>query len=144
MIPATGNLLVATGNAPWNGSTNWGDSVLVLSPDASRLVGHWTPDNQAELNASDLDLGSTAPALLSGGYFVQGGKDGKLRLISMHSLKLVQTVSTPGLDRPLLGARGLAGHVGLRLRQRRHRTPGGSAAAACTRRGRTEPAATVR
>jgi outer membrane protein assembly factor BamB len=94
--PATGNLLVATGNGPWNGRTDWGDSVLVLSPDGSRLVGHWTPSNQAELNASDADLGSTAPALLSGRYFVQGGKDGKLRLISMGSLKLVQTVSTPG------------------------------------------------
>jgi len=69
--------------------------VLFLSPDASRLVGHWTPDNQAELNSSDGDLGSTAPALLAGGSFVQGGKDGKLRLIS-RGLKLLQTVSTPG------------------------------------------------
>ena len=102
--PATGNLLVATGNAPWNGSTNWGDSVLVLSPDATRLLKHWTPTNQAELNASDLDLGSTAPALLAGGYFVQGGKDGKLRLLSLSRLAGVnattggelQTVSTPG------------------------------------------------
>ena len=93
--PATGNLLVATGNGPWNGRTDWGDSVLVLSPDASRIVGHWTPANQAELNSSDADLGSTAPALLSGGSFVQGGKDGKLRLIS-RGLKLLQTVSTPG------------------------------------------------
>jgi len=93
--PATGNLLVATGNAPYNGRTNWGDSVLVLSPDASRLVGHWTPPNQAELNASDLDLGSTAPALLAGGRLVQGGKDGKLRLLS-PALKTLQTVATPG------------------------------------------------
>ena len=34
--PATGDLLVATGNAPFDGKTNWGDSVLVLSPDAKR------------------------------------------------------------------------------------------------------------
>jgi outer membrane protein assembly factor BamB len=94
--PATGNLLVATGNGPYNGTTDFGDSVIVLSPDAARMVGHWTPSNQAELNASDTDLGSTAPALLSGGYFAQGGKDGKLRLIATHSLKLVQTVPTPG------------------------------------------------
>src|SRR5207253_6375248 len=102
--PATGNVLVATGNAPWNGSTNWGDSMLVLSPDASRLLKHWTPANQDELNRSDLDLGSTAPALLSGGYVVQGGKDGKLRLLSPARLSganaqtggELQTVSTPG------------------------------------------------
>ena len=94
--PTTGNLLVATGNAPYNGSTHFGDSVIVLSPDAARMLGHWTPGNAEELNAADLDLGSTAPALLSGGYFVQGGKDGKLRLISMRSLKDVLTVATPG------------------------------------------------
>ena len=73
--PATGDLLVATGNAPWNGRTNWGDSMIVLTPTATRLVKHWTPVNQAELNTSDADLGSTAPALLKGGYLVQGGKE---------------------------------------------------------------------
>ena len=102
--PATGDLLVATGNAPFDGKTNWGDSVLVLSPDGKRLLKHWTPANQAELNASDLDLGSTAPALLADGYFVQGGKDGQLRLLRLSSLAGVnattggelQTVPVPG------------------------------------------------
>jgi outer membrane protein assembly factor BamB len=102
--PATGNLLVATGNGPWDGSTNWGDSVLVLSPDAGRLLKHWTPSNADELERADLDLGSTAPALLDGGLFVQGGKDGRLRLLSLRALAGVnaakggelQTVSTPG------------------------------------------------
>ncbi len=92
--PATGNLLVATGNGPWNGSSNWGDSLLVLSPNASALVKHWTPTDQADLASRDLDLGSTAPALLAGGYAVQGGKDGKLRLLSLP--RLLQTVATPG------------------------------------------------
>ena len=102
--PATGDMLVATGNAPFDGRTNWGDSVLVLSPDAKRLLKHWTPANQAELNRDDLDLGSTAPALLSGGYFVQGGKDGLLRLLRLSRLAGVnaktggelQTVQVPG------------------------------------------------
>ncbi len=102
--PATGNLLVATGNGPWNGSTNWGDSTLVLSPSAARLLKHWTPTDQARLESRDLDLGSTAPALLPGGYAVQGGKDGKLRLLSLAHLPGVnartggelQTVTAPG------------------------------------------------
>jgi putative pyrroloquinoline-quinone binding quinoprotein len=102
--PGTGNLLVATGNGPWNGKTDWGDSTLVLSPDATRLLKHWTPKNQDELNTSDQDIGSTAPALLGGGYLVQGGKDGKLRLLSLSHLAGVdgtlggelQTVPTPG------------------------------------------------
>ena len=95
VLPGSGNLLVATGNGPYNGSTDFGDSVIELSPDAARMVGHWTPPNQAELERTDADLGSTAPALLSGGYFVQGGKDGLLRLIT-RSLRAVQTVPTPG------------------------------------------------
>ncbi len=102
--PANGDLVVATGNAPFNGRTDWGDSVIVLTPDASRMLRHWTPVDQARLNTSDLDLGSTSPALLAGGYAVQGGKDGKLRLLQLHRLPGVnartggelQTVATPG------------------------------------------------
>src|SRR5262249_34390160 len=49
-------------------------------------------------------LGSTAPALLSGGYVVQGGKDGYLRLISIAKMAPpnpstggeVQTITVPG------------------------------------------------
>jgi hypothetical protein len=102
--PANGTLVVATGNAPWNGSTDWGDSVLVLSPDAATLVRHYTPANYQHLNDSDGDLGSTSPALLPGGYAVQGGKDGILRLLQLHRLPGVngrtggelQTLPAPG------------------------------------------------
>jgi outer membrane protein assembly factor BamB len=102
--PTNGSLVVATGNAPWNGSTNWGDSVLVLSPDASRMLRHYTPTNYEALNSGDVDLGSTSPALLPNGYAVQGGKDGILRLLQLHSLPGIngktggelQSVSAPG------------------------------------------------
>jgi outer membrane protein assembly factor BamB len=102
--PQTGDLLIATGNAPFNGSTDWGDSVLVLAPNGGRLLAHWTPVNQAQLNQDDGDLGSTAPALLAGGYAVQGGKDGELRLLRLSQLAGVnaktggelQTVPVPG------------------------------------------------
>ena len=102
--PRNGDLVVATGNAPFDGKTNWGDSVLVLSPDASKLLRHWTPADQQHLNDSDLDLGSTSPAFLSGGLAVQGGKDGLLRLLDLDKLPgpspktggELQTVSLPG------------------------------------------------
>ena len=88
--PGSRRILVATGNGPFNGATNWGDSVLELSADASRLLHNWTPTDQAQLNAGDADLGSTAPALLPevGGYrlAVQGGKDGHLHLLNLKSL----------------------------------------------------------
>ncbi len=102
--PATGNLVVATGNAPYDGKANWGDSVLVLSPDASQLLRHYTPSNHQELNDNDVDLGSTSPALLPNGYAVQGGKDGILRLLQLGRLPGVnsatggelQTLPAPG------------------------------------------------
>jgi outer membrane protein assembly factor BamB len=84
--PATGNLLVATGNGPFDGKRNWGDSVLMLSPNASHLLQNWTPSDQKSLNDGDVDLGSTAPALLGHGLAVQSGKDGKLRLLDLRKL----------------------------------------------------------
>jgi hypothetical protein len=102
VVPRSGELLVATGNAPWDGRTNWGDSVLVLSPKA-RLVGNYTPTNTQELNASDQDLGSTSPVYLTSRLVAQGGKDGKIRLLSLlrlrgtrpHQGHELQIVSTP-------------------------------------------------
>jgi hypothetical protein len=86
--PNSGRLLVATGNAAFNGATNWGDTVLELSPDATILLHNWTPVDQAKLSANDTDVGSTAPALLpfTGGrrLAVQGGKDGKLQLLDLE------------------------------------------------------------
>jgi hypothetical protein len=100
---ATGRLLVATGNGDWNGKTNWGDSTVELSADASRVLGSWTPTVEAALQSSDLDLGSTSPVLLGGGYVAQGGKDGKIRLLSLSKLSPagrtggeLQTIPTPG------------------------------------------------
>lgn len=79
--PATGNLFVATGDGRWDGRTFWGDAVLELDADATRIVGNYTPTNTAALERGDVDLGSTAPVLLGGGLVVQGGKDGRLRLL---------------------------------------------------------------
>jgi len=84
--PGSGNLLVATGNGPWNGKTNWGDSVLELSPNGSRLLQNWTPTNQAELERNDTDLGSTSPVVLGGGFAAQAGKDGLIRLLDLSLL----------------------------------------------------------
>lgn len=102
VIPRSGNLLVATGNAPWDGRTNWGDAVLLLSPSA-KLLGNYTPTNTDQLNASDTDIGSTSPVYLTSKLIAQGGKDGKIRLLSLsrlrgtapHKGRELQIVSTP-------------------------------------------------
>ncbi|HET9102979.1 MAG TPA: PQQ-binding-like beta-propeller repeat protein [Solirubrobacteraceae bacterium] len=88
--PGSGNLLVVTGNGPFNGSTDWGDTVLELAPDASRVLHSWTPRNERTLFETDTDLGSTGPALLGtvGGrrLAVQGGKQGVLSLLDVTRL----------------------------------------------------------
>jgi outer membrane protein assembly factor BamB len=94
VVEPSGRLLVATGNGPFNGRTNWGDSVIELNRDASGIHGTWTPPNQAQLESSDADLGSTAPALLNSRYAIQGGKDGVVRLLRLRPLRAVQSVSS--------------------------------------------------
>lgn len=104
--PVTGYLFVTTGNGIYNadqGGHDWGDSVLELSADASRVIDSYTPTNFQALENGDTDLGSTSPALLPSipqshtPYLaVQVGKDGVLRL----------------LDRQNLSGRGGPGHVG--------------------------------
>jgi hypothetical protein len=98
-------------NGPWNGSTNWGDSVLELAPDASRLLQNYTPTNVDELERGDVDLGSTSPAVVPragrSSLVVQGGKDGQLRVLYTARLNgqggasarkggELQTLPTPG------------------------------------------------
>ena len=85
--PRTHDLLVATGNGVWDGRDAWSNSVVVLSPNAGRVLGSWTPANWRQLAGQDLDLGSTAPALLSDSLAVQGGKDGSLRLLDLRLLE---------------------------------------------------------
>ena len=100
---ATGNIFVATGNGPYDGKTSWGDAVIELNPDATEMLGNYTPTNNAELNARDLDIGSTSPVLLGGDFLAQGGKDALIRLLSIKAIAgtaahvghELQTVSTP-------------------------------------------------
>src|SRR5262249_35827226 len=82
-----GDIYIATGNGPWDGNTSWGDSVLRLNADATELLGNYTPANTAELESRDLDIGSTSPALLGGGFIAQGGKDGTIKLLSNQMMQ---------------------------------------------------------
>jgi hypothetical protein len=124
--PDTHRILVVTGNAPYNGSTAWGDSVLELSPDARTLRQAWTPTDQKQLEANDADVGSTAPALLpkTGGrrLAVQGGKAGRLDLLDLDRLNgtshagrrlggQLQEISAPGGDQ-VFTAPAVWGHGG--------------------------------
>lgn len=84
--PGGRRLLIDTGNGPWNGRTNFGDSVLELSLPGLRLRQSFTPVEQARLSETDTDLGSSAPALLGDGRVLVGGKDGILRVLELARL----------------------------------------------------------
>jgi hypothetical protein len=113
--PANRHVLVTTSNGPFDGRTNWGDSVLELSAGAGRLLRHWTPHEQAALERGDIDLGSSAPALLpdprSGRprFLLQGGKGARLHLLALRgSLHGVTGAAGPrtGGERQVVDAPG--------------------------------------
>ncbi len=89
-----GRIYAATGNGPFDARAgHYSDSILSLSADAGRLLGSLTPDGYARLEADDLDVGSSSPALLPRQtdsatplLAVQGGKDGVLRLFDRAHL----------------------------------------------------------
>jgi len=101
--PRDGDIFIATGNADWNGTTDWGDAVIELDAGVAAMRGNYAPANTDELNDKDLDLGSTSPVLLGGDLIAQGGKDGKIRLLSRkamagtspHKGHELQIVATP-------------------------------------------------
>jgi outer membrane protein assembly factor BamB len=109
--PATGEIFLTTGNGPYDadrGGNDYGDSVLKLSSDGLQLLDSYTPKTYQQLEQTDADLGSTAPALLPRIaeseiplLLVQGGKDKELRLINREDMS---------------GAGG-PGHVGGELQQ---------------------------
>jgi hypothetical protein len=98
-----GDIFVATGNARWDGRTSWGDAAIAIDSSATRILDNYTPANTEQLSARDADLGSTSPAILGGGYVLQGGKDGMIRLLQFGRARgasprrggEAQVVSTP-------------------------------------------------
>ena len=84
--PATGDLFVATGNGTWDGVVNWGDAVIELDANATRIYGNYTPANTEELDDEDQDLGSTSPVLLGNGLIAQGGKDRIIRVLDWRAM----------------------------------------------------------
>lgn len=86
VVDANGNIYVAVGNGAATGG-NWdhSDSVLKLSPTL-KLEDGFAPQQWAQDNASDADLGSMSPVLLPGGLIYADGKSGQAYLLRANRL----------------------------------------------------------
>jgi PQQ-like domain len=84
--PGGARVLFSTGNGPWNGTTDFGDSVVELTVPGLRERQAFTPVDQERLSHSDTDLGSSAPALLGSNRVLIAGKDGIMRVLALSRL----------------------------------------------------------
>jgi outer membrane protein assembly factor BamB len=76
-IDATGNVYVATGNgksSPAPPATDHSDAVVRLPPGLGTVASEFQPTSWQSDNATDLDLGSTAPVLVGAGQVFEVGK----------------------------------------------------------------------
>ncbi len=74
-LDATGNLYETSGNAegsPSDPQTDYSDAVVRFSPTPGAPLDYFQPPSWRSDNASDADLGSTAPVLVGGQVFVVG------------------------------------------------------------------------
>ncbi len=90
-VDAAGNIWAATGNGSSDNPYDYSDSVLELSSGLTRTQ-FFAPTTWPTDNASDADLGSTAPALLQNGSALQVGKSSTAYLLNRS---LLGGISTP-------------------------------------------------
>ncbi len=88
-IDPEGYVYIATGNAPWDGVRNFGDTLLKLrvSRTEMTIVDYFTPSNHVQLNLDDDDLSGSGFTLLPGTrLLLGGGKEGVLYLLNADNL----------------------------------------------------------
>jgi hypothetical protein len=87
---ADGNVYVSTGNGPYDGSTEWANSVLKLDAQL-HILDHFTPSDWAFLQCRDLDMASGGLMLIPGqSQIVGGSKAGKMYLLNTQNLGQMQ------------------------------------------------------
>jgi outer membrane protein assembly factor BamB len=111
VVGPSGTIYVSAGNGaatapPWDGS----DSVTALTPGLRR-TGIFAPVTWPADNASDLDLGSSPPALLSDGMLLIAGKRGTAYLLNASHLAGVGSQVAQAPVCPAYGGAAVAGQI---------------------------------
>ena len=84
-----GNVFLATGDGTFNGTTDFGNSVLKIKLVAGKIqVQDWfTPANRDELKQFDADLGSGGAVPVPNSHLLlAGGKEGRIYLIDRNDM----------------------------------------------------------
>ena len=124
-VDGSGAVYLETGNGPYDGANDFGESFLKLTPGSSSLsLSDWfTPSNWSSLNTYDFDLGSTGPTVIPGSNLVFGGSKtgavfllatGNLGQLSPGNTNIAQEfLATSGCQAPLAlqGCAQIMGHV---------------------------------
>ena len=86
VIDGGGNLYFGTGNGDWNGTTNFGQSVIKVSPQL-KVLDYFTPDNWQVESNNDVDLGCGGMVLIPGtNFLLEGSKQGILYLLNISNM----------------------------------------------------------
>ncbi len=110
---STGDLYFTTGNGDFDvntGGVDYGDSIVKLSTSGS-VVDYFTPYDQSNLSANDLDFGSAGPVLLvdqaNGPYphlLISAGKSGTIYVIDRDNMGHYDPLNDSQVVQVLVGA----------------------------------------
>jgi hypothetical protein len=109
---SSGNLYLVVGNGTFDadkGGKDYGDSIVKLTPNGGgfTISDYFTPFDQANLAATDFDLGSSGlTLLLNQGLGVNAGKAGKIYLVDLNSMGKFQSGSDSQIVQSIGGALG--------------------------------------
>jgi hypothetical protein len=97
VIDLNGNVYYETGNGDWDGTHEFGDSVVKFNPATNGLsvLDYFTPYDYSYLDTSDVDLGSSGSLLIPNtNTLVSGGKESILYLLNLGSMGHEMTGNT--------------------------------------------------
>jgi hypothetical protein len=82
---SAGNIYIMTGNGSFDGSANFGESMVKLNGNLV-VQDYATPANWSSLNGGDTDFGSGGAVLLPAHYAAGMGKDGNIYLADVNNM----------------------------------------------------------
>jgi hypothetical protein len=111
---SNGNIFTATGNGSFNGTTNFGDSIIKLATTGGvlQLNDYFTPFNQGALESADLDLGAAGVLILPDQnglhphMLLASGKEGKIYVIDRDAMGHFQSGSDSQILQTITGQLG--------------------------------------